>query len=490
MRILQVTTELATVAKAGGIGDYILGLCMQLKKLNPELDIHIALPLYKSIDKTLFEPHTHKKVLLTGNYNLKETENFVWQTHFRGLNLHLFEMHDPEGFFDRDLIYGYSDDVLRFLNYCILLMQYLKKEELSFDTLHLHDWLTGFIAPLYKEKYRHLGVNIKSIITTVHNAGYQGNVAKSVLQNFGLCTQLFDAPGHLQDPKITSDFNLLKGALYYSDALTTVSSTYNEEIQGPLGFGLGSIFESLQDKMHPILNGIDTSYWHLEEDLLLPFQTETLCDTSELTEFKARCKKELKKRLHLPENSGRPILCTVTRLVEQKGPDLIAEAIENAENLGYSFVLLGSATEPTIQKQFEMLKEKHKDSPHISLNFGFDEALAHMIFAGSDFTLIPSLFEPCGLTQMIALRYGTLPLVHHIGGLKDTITDGKNGFTFNKAEKGPMLSAMEKAAKLFYDDPEKLASMVWSGFSKDWSWKQSAKKHLDLYSQLQEKTAV
>ncbi|PCI77964.1 hypothetical protein COB21_02045 [Candidatus Aerophobetes bacterium] len=484
MRILQVATEIAGIAKVGGIGDYILGLCLELNRESTAADLHIALPLYKSMDKEFLSTSTFEKIPITSSYNLIPTHNVIWKTQYKGITLHLFKMQNPDNFFERDNIYGYKDDSLRFLNFSILVLQYLKQEKLSFDIVHLHDWLTGFIAPLYKEKYRHLGVEIKALITTIHNAGYQGSFAKNQLQNFGLCTQMFDASNQLQDPKKSTHFNILKGALHYSDALTTVSKSYNKEIQSTFGFGLQSYFEKFQDKINPILNGIDTTYWHLENDPLLHKKTGRIKDIQNLKTFKQECKELLLKKLHIPITSHRPVFCIVTRLVEQKGPELIAKAMDYLAEKEACFILLGSAQDASTQRLFESLKKKHAVNPYISLNFGFDEALAHSIFAGADFTLIPSIFEPCGLTQMIALRYGTLPLVHHIGGLKDTIDEDKNGFAFKNPTPADLTHCIDQALLSFTNKKESLDTMIWNGFNHDWSWKKSAKEHLTLYKKL------
>lgn len=293
------------------------------------------------------------------------------------------------------------------------------------------------------------------------------------------------------DPKISSHFNLLKGALVYSDTLTTVSHTYAEEIQTEFGFGLESYFKKFSNKLYPILNGIDTEYWNIASDPLLHKQTPSIDNVAELSAFKEKCKKDLIKKLNLPDTLERPIFCCVTRLVEQKGPALIAEAIDHLANQDACFILLGSPMEQKTTELFNELKEKHSSNPFISLNFGFNEQLAHAIFAGADFTLIPSIFEPCGLTQMIALRYGCLPLVHHIGGLKDTIYDAhknesnlSNGYTFKKPDSTSIKGCVDRALQDFFGNKELIKTMIENGFQHDWSWKASAQEHIELYKTL------
>ena len=475
--------------KIGGIGDYILGLCLNLIKQTPSLDLHVFLPLYKTIDRSFLSSLSIKKTKLAGTYNLETTDNEVWTAPYRGMTLHLFKMKDPENFFTRNTIYGDRDDTLRFLNYSILALQYLKDLNLPIDIVHLHDWLTAFIAPLFKEKYFHLGVKIKAIITTIHNAGYQGSFPKNDLKKFGLCTQLFDVSEKLQDPKKCSHFNLLKGALFYSDALTTVSPTYNEEIQSDFGMGLESYFRKFQDKLTPILNGIDTDYWNINNDALLHTTTASIKNMTMLTTFKQKCKNYLIKELNLPLPIDKPLFCTVTRLVEQKGPELIAQAIDYFASHNIAFIILGTPIDQKTKLLFETLKTKHENNPLICFKFGFDEALAHNIFAGADFTLIPSLFEPCGLTQMIALRYGTLPLVHHVGGLKDTIHDAhssktpqnRNGYVFTEPKAIQMTHCIQRAIQDFSTNQSLIHELMWNGFTHDWSWDKSAKKHTLLY---------
>ncbi|MCB1110149.1 MAG: glycosyltransferase, partial [Chlamydiia bacterium] len=278
--------------------------------------------------------------------------------------------------------------------------------------------------------------------------------------------------------------------LVYSDCLTTVSPTYAREIQGKEGFGLESLLIEKKEKLQGILNGIDTSYWNPETDPLLEKNYPTHGnDLKEVLEAKSINRKALQKKLNMDYDPA-PLFIAITRLVQQKGPEMIRFGIEYVLKKGGQFILLGSTPEPTLKEEFYSLSEEYRDNPHVHFHFIFDEELAHLTFAAADCILIPSLFEPCGLTQMISLRYGTIPIVHKVGGLSDTVFDidheqipleKRNGYTFDFPSEDSLRWSIDRAFEHHKNDPQKWHQMLKNGFQKDWSWKTPALEYLEVY---------
>ncbi|MCB1085296.1 MAG: glycogen/starch synthase [Chlamydiia bacterium] len=466
MRIVHLTTELAPLAKVGGLGDVTTGLAKGL--LAEEEEVTVFLPFYDRIEKEK----------LSGLKRIEESP--IWEATFEGIPLRLVE----DSLFKRGVIYGEEDDLLRFTTFVSLAMEAFHRWKERIDILHLHDWLTAFAAPLYHEKYRGMGLEIGGIVTTIHNMKYQGVCSPEKLAPFGVKGELFADPG---DPK---KCNLLKGALLLSDALTTVSPTYAKEIEGDEGFGLGEIITKRQEAMKGILNGIETDYWNPASDSFLKkryaIEGESL---SEVREAKKENRKALYKALNMDYDPA-PLFTAITRIVEQKGPEMIRFGIEYVLKKGGQFILLGSTPEPKLKEEFHALAESYRDNPHVHFHFIFDEPLAHLTFAASDLILIPSLFEPCGLTQMIALRYGTIPIVHKVGGLSDTVFDidheeipleKRNGYTFDYPSNDSLSWSIDRAFEHLKNGPHKWELMMKNGMEKDWSWKTPTLEYLELY---------
>ena len=319
--------------------------------------------------------------------------------------------------FSRGQIYGEPDDIDRFTRFCEAAADHLDNP----DIVHLHDWPTALIAKI---------VPFKTVLT-IHNAAYQGN-------------------------------GLLQTGIENANALTTVSPTYAREILTP-AFGCG--LEDLLKKHKPIgiLNGIDTDYWNPATDPLLPHRYTA-------PEGKRLCKEALCTELNLPKDP--PLFAAICRLVDQKGPDLLFSGFEHILNRGGTAVLLGSSPDPALEEKFQALAH-----PNMHLHFDFNESFAHRLYAGADYALIPSLFEPCGLTQLIAMRYGTVPIAHGVGGLADTVIEGETGFTFDKPEPALFNDALDRAIR----EKDHLAQ---HGMALDVSWKKSAQEYLRVYSQL------
>lgn len=486
MYIVHLTSELSPIAKVGGLGDVTAGLSKALTKEGERVEV--ILPFYDHIDKKKLSNLKVDFEDLISYCNMEECKNTVWSAEMDGISLLLIKPQND--FFKRGTIYGAEDDNHRFTYFTKTALDYLLKANKHPDVLHLHDWLTGLAAPLYYEVYKSLGLKVKGVMTSIHNMKYQGACSPEVLSGLGLKLDHLHTQDKLQDHKKPERINLLKGALVYSDSLTTVSPSYAEEIKGKEGFGLGPLLQEKSGKLRGILNGIDTSYWNPETD---PFLNENypakLISHDTLQDTKYINRKALAKILKIDYDPN-PLFTCITRLVKQKGPELIRFGLEYVLQKGGQFVLLGSTPESDVKEEFFALAEEYQDNPHVHFHFTFDEKLAHLTFASADCILVPSLFEPCGLTQMIALRYGTIPIVHKVGGLKDTIFDidhndyplnERNGYTFDFPSNDSLRWSIDRAFEHLRNDPKKWEQMLRNGFDRDWSWKLPALEYLEIY---------
>lgn len=488
MYIVHLTTELAPLAKVGGLGDVTAGLSKALIEEGEKVEV--ILPFYDHIDRKLLKNLKVDFETLLSYENLEEVKNTVWSSEFDGISLILIKPHSKVGYFERGVIYGEDDDLSRFTYFTKTAMEYLLRKGKHPDILNIHDWLTSLAAPLYREIYKSLGLKIGKIMTTIHNMKYQGTCAPQTIERLGLKTGHLITKDKMQDHKNPKKLNLLKGALVYSDSLTTVSPTYAKEIQGKEGFGLDSLLVENKGKLRGILNGIDTSYWNPETDPLLEenYQADGI-NLDEVIEAKTTNRKALQKKLNMDYGSA-PLFISVTRIVEQKGPEMMRFGVEYVLEKGGQFIFLGSTPEPTLKEEFYTLAKEYCNNPHVHFHFIFDEELAHLTFASADCIIIPSLFEPCGLTQMISLRYGTIPIVHKVGGLNDTVLDidhneipleRRNGYSFDFPSKDSLRWSIDRAFEHHKNNPKKWRLMLKNGFQKDWSWKTPALKYLEAY---------
>ena len=487
MHIVHITSELAPFAKAGGLGDMVQGLCTVLSKEN---EVSIFLPFYDLIDRSQLKKLKKLPTTLMTYENCHQVENSVYCALEKGVNIYLFEPHGEKKYFERGKIYGEKDDIERFLHFCFASLQYLLNQEKQIDILHLHDWITGSCAPLYKERFQALGLKVGKVITTIHNMCYQGETKGTFFPKMGLSLKNLLTHEKMQDHKKSDHLNLLKGSITYSDGLTTVSPTYEKEIMETWGFGLAPFLKKHQEKLKGILNGIDTAFWNPETDPFL--QQNYRPDFSHIEKiFNAKKTNSLalSKKTGL-ENNSQPLFACITRLVEQKGPDLIRYAIDSILQKGGRFILVASTPEESLREEFLKLQQTYEKNSSIFFYFGFDEKLAHLTFSAADALIVPSLFEPCGITQMIAMRYGTIPIVHAVGGLKDTIFDideagvkdiKRNGYTFSSPTKEGILSSIDRAFNHFFHAREKWLLMLKNGLSTDLSWKASVLAYLDFY---------
>jgi starch synthase len=480
MHIVHITSELSPLAKVGGLADVVYGLCKELSHLGDQIEI--ILPKYDCLDVSpLKNLKVERKDLLCCN-----ALNTVWRGTLDNIKIILIEPHNA--FFNRGMIYGCPDDTDRFLYFSRTAIEYLYKTQNKPDLLHLHDWPTAIIPVLIKEIYAPLGFQCKGSVLTIHNLEHQGKCTPSNLSRIGLRGESFLTPEKLQDPYTLNLINLLKGGIVYADQLTTVSPNYKKEILTPEGgCGLHTLLIQCEKKLHGILNGIDKDFWDPTKDFRLakkyPKTLEGILQAKEENRNHLRTLLRLKKE-------KKPLVASICRLVRQKSPELIQHALEQTLAKGGQFVLLGSSTSPEILQHFSTLKKKLAKSDQVAILLETDETMAHLIFAAADLFVIPSLFEPCGLTQLIALRYGTIPVVRLTGGLVDTVFDidtstrplqERNGFTFDHPDPAGVDWALDRALQCWKTDREKWKTLITQGMRWDFSWTHTAPQYQALY---------
>jgi len=478
MKILIATPEAVPFVKTGGLADVTGALINEYKKMR--VNASIILPLYREIKKNAMNfaiKSTGKEISV--RLADKIEKGIIWKGRTqKGATAYFIE---NDKFYDRDNLYGTSggdfpDNASRFIFYSRGVIEALKTLKLNVDVIHCNDWQTGlipvYIKTIYKKDFQHTVT-----VMTIHNLGYQGIFWALDMPLTGFGQELFNT----EALEFYGKINFLKGGIVFADAITTVSNNYAKEIlTQEYGFGLDGVLRKRSKDLYGIINGIDYKEWSPDKDKLIPVNY-SIKDMSGKTE----CKKSLQKACGLPQVDS-PVTGMVTRLSAQKGLDIVAEAMEGIINAGAQMVILGKGDEP-FQKLFLDLKKKF--SKQLSVTIGFDNTLAHKIYAGSDIFLMPSRYEPCGLGQLIALRYGTVPVVRRTGGLADTViqynpsTGVGTGFLFNDYSSDELLKTLKEAKEIF-NDKGHLLKIRRNIMSEDFSWKQSAKQYLALYKKV------
>jgi len=490
MKIVQIAAEFAPIAKAGGLGEVLLGLTRELTSQHHSVDVII--PKYSFIP-----PQSLGGLKIdVPDYRCIEKgqsiSNAMWSAVVEDCSLRLIEARHPSGYFHRDRIYGFGDDIARFLYFSRAAMEYLKLKNEPIDILHIHEWHTAACALILKSLYAN-ELPVRNIVFTIHNLEYQGKCAPHDLDAIGLNGASFLTPEQLQDPdfRYPETINLMKGGIVYAGAINTVSPTYAKEIVIPqMSYGLSGVLKKAN--LSGILNGIDSKIWNPSSDTFLAARYSADDSLAKIIKAKFLNKELLNKRYSL-NCLDRPLVGAITRLAPQKGVHLIKEAIGQTLDANGAFVLLATATAPEIRQEFEELKEQYRDNPHVLMIFEHNEELAHQIYAALDFLLVPSLSEPCGLTQLIAMRYGAIPIVRSTGGLKDTIFDcedgmalpeQRNGFVFYEPTPAALNGALKRALHLYRTDSATHQSIMRRGMQCDYSWKKPAAEYLTLYRKL------
>jgi len=478
MKIWMVAAEIAPFIKVGGLGDVLGSLPQALSELGCE--VTVVAPYVPSLIKRKDLEIKPTGVSLEISFGIISGVAHMLEAR-RGPGVRVLFVDYPP-YFGRDGLYGepqgdYVDNDRRFAFFSHAAIQAMKRFDPDARIVHCHDWQSGLVPFLLKtpapedkewaEKLR--------IVHTIHNLAHQGVFHRNILNDFGM-------PWNCYNYKLLEFYdnvNYLKAGLAAADALTTVSPTYAAEIQTPAqGYGLEGLLSERSADLHGILNGIDIKSWNPDTDphLAQKYSAAALA--------KKKKNRETLQREFGFKSNGRPVVGIVNRLVNQKGIDLIVGLADQMENLGLQWVLLGAGDAPFEAASLD-LAAKHPKT--FAARIGFDEELAHMIYAGSDLFCMPSLFEPCGLGQMIALRYGTLPVVRRTGGLADTVEEIEgnkgDGFLFDDFSSNALAQALGKATS-FAKHPRKLSAARKRAMTKDFSWKSSARRYLDLYKSL------
>jgi starch synthase len=478
MKVLFISSEAVPFAKTGGLADVAGSLPVALKRLGVE--VHLVLPFYRVVREGNLE---HRLLLKDLKVPLGNTELAarVWGSSTEEeVPVYLIEREDM---YDRPNIYGnslgdYYDNFERFAVFARAALSTAEILSIKPDLIHCHDWQTGLVSALLKGPFRDsTTLGAPPTVFTIHNLGYQGLFPEDKLSLTGLSREEFYRSEGLE---YYGNISLLKAGIAYSNAVTTVSPAYAREIQTPeYGMGMEGILQYRRASLYGILNGVDYQLWDPARDAHISVHY-----SPRKVAGKHACKESLIQEVNLdPLLTKRPLLGMISRLDAQKGLDLLVKILDDILTLDVGLVILGSGDE-RIQGAIQEAAQRHPG--RVGLSIGFDEPLAHRIMAGADAFLIPSRYEPCGLTQMYALKYGTVPIVRATGGLDDTIvpfdhkTGEGNGFKFSAYEPNAFLEAIRKAIDLF-QDPKAWQRLMANGMKADFSWERSAQQYRTLY---------
>ncbi len=477
MKIGMISPEIAPFAKTGGLAEVVETLSLALARRGHELCM--IMPAYRSVLRGGFAL-TESSMTLAVAVSNRLVEASVLETSLGERTSVYFIRADP--YYDREFLYGtgagdYPDNAERYVFFSRAALELLRRQPA--EIIHCHDWQSALaIVALKAQREQYTELAAAKTVFTIHNLGFQGIFREPDWHLLNLDKSLF-TPRHLE---FFGNINLLKGALVLADKITTVSPSYREEIMtAEQGFGLeGVLRERAQDAIG-ILNGVDYSRWNPEID---PFIAQRYGENN-LT-AKANCKNGLRLDLGLPPDAKVPLIGMISRLTAQKGLDLIEAILDKLIARDVQMVVLGSG-EPHYEQFFTQAAKRYPAK--IAVRIGFDEAMAHKIEAGADIFLMPSLYEPCGLNQMFSLKYGTIPIVRSVGGLKDTVEDYADergtgtGFVFGEYKPQALLDAVERALRVF-GDKRAWTSLCRRAMSMNFSWDRSAETYSELYQKL------
>ncbi len=483
MKVIYISSEISPIAKVGGLADVSLGLGRAIQGLGNE--VCVILPKYTCLKTKYLENlqllDIEFKVPFAGvDYTVK-----VWKANLHGLNLFFIDPTKPKSFFDSPSIYGQRDDIQRFAFFSLAALEYISRYQSDVNLIHINEWHTALVAPLYAEKFK--SKFDTKIMLTLHNMNYQGITGSTILKKVGLNQ---DKLRPVCRQGSTSKINLIKIGIHFSDYINTVSPKYYQEIKTPKnGRGLEDFVLENDQKFTGILNGIDYEIWNPKLDKALKWNY-----SRDQLENKYASKDHLREMLRMPQSRKTPLVTCICRLVPQKGIRMIKRAITHTLNSNGQFVLFGSSPIPKIQEDFENLQKQYSDNTNAQFIFNsYNEELSHQIYAGADMLICPSIFEPCGLTQLIALQYGTIPVVRQTGGLADTIFDIEthersgevgNGFSYLPPTQKALEQTLRRAFKTYFENPTLWKETIQRGMNMDFSWKSSALKYFEIYSKL------
>lgn len=470
--VLHISAECTPFIKVGGLADVVGSLPSEIKRLRG-VEIRVVLPFYKAIPKK-YRNNVVDVTSFAINFG-GEKNVYVGVKSLKKGNI-LYYFIDNEFYFgSRDEIYNYGDEAKRFSFFQIAALEAIKKIDFIPDIIHVHDWHTAMIPLLLKTKYKNK-INAKSVLS-IHNLAYQGIFP---LQDY----ILFDMP---YDSRMEFEgfLNFLKAGIITADKLTTVSKTYSQEILTDyFGYGMQNLLRMRGRDLVGILNGIDYKEFSPENDKLIAFNF----DESNILKGKLENKKALFEKLKIDFPLDRPVVSVISRLVSQKGIDLIKRVFaEMLEIDNFSFIVLGTGS---VEYEDYFLELQNSYPKKVKVHIGYSNKLAHMIYAGSDMFLMPSKFEPCGLGQIIALKYATIPIVRETGGLVDTIEPYNeyeklgNGFSFTNFNAHDMMHVIRYALYIYQHNPKSWNVIMKNAVKSDFSWAKSAKKYRNVYKSL------
>lgn len=477
MKLLFAATECAPFFKSGGLGDVLGALPKELAKKGHE--VRVVLPYFVQQVPSEFKADLEDVTQFTVKVGWREEFCGVKQLVKNGVTYYFI---DALKYFDRDALYGFDDDAERFAFFQMAAIEMLEQVSYIPDVFHVNDWQTAVIPVLLKDKYQWKKEfkNIKTILT-IHNIMFQGIYDQLVLSDlFGIGYNAFTEHGL----NYHGNVNFLKGGIYYADLVTTVSPNYADEIKTPeFGMGLHEDLQNVDYKLVGLLNGIDYDTYDPEVDQTIP-ATFTIDNLS----GKVKNKTELQKRVGLPEDPEVALIGVVTRLDEQKGIQLILDSMYELMTYRHVQIVLLGTGKPYFEAGFEHFNQEYPDKFKGIIDFDVD--LAQLIYAGSDMFLMPSAFEPCGLSQMNSMRYGTLPIVHETGGLADTVepynhvTAEGTGFSFYDFTDATMRKIIDLALSVYYDYPDQWEKLIKQAMSENNSWEHAADTYVEQYNQL------
>jgi starch synthase len=490
MYVVMISPECSPVVQVGGLGDVVAGLSRELETRGNSVEI--ILPKY---DRMRYD----RIYGLTVDYRDLWVPWYGGAIHCSvyfgfvdGRKCFFIEPHSRDNFFHRPAAYGYDDDVMRYAFFSKAALEFMLKANKRPDVIHCHDWQTAIVPVLLYEIYKYHGMDNQRVCLTIHNIGHQGVVSGEVLHATGLGRpDYYFNHDRLQDNFHLSALNLLKGGIVYSNFVTTVSPHYAwETMNTNQGLGLAHTLWVHREKFGGVLNGIDYDVWNPEIDPFIASQY-----TTDTIERKYNNKRALRERFWLGDGY-KPIVAYVGRLDSQKGVHLVRHALFYSLWNGAQFVLLGPSPDPSINGYFWHLKHYLNDNPDCHLELNFNGDLAHLIYAGADMLVMPSNYEPCGLVQMIALKYGTVPIVRAVGGLADTVidrdyspapADQRNGYVFDHPDYSGLESAMRRAFGLWFSYPEEYRNLMLNGMRYDFSWNHPGRYYTEIYELIRHK---
>ena len=483
MKILMVTAETVPFAKTGGLADMVSALAIQLSKMGH--DVKIVMPRYYKIDRSKLTKLEGPMAIAAGQV---ETWSAVYTTTMPGCDSLPVYFIDHEQCFGRDGIYGvpsetdFHDNPYRFAVLNHGAFQLCRKLNWYPDVIHCHDWSACLAPVILKHVCRYCGFEKTASVLTIHNQGYQGQYSKESFNSLGIDWGLYYGAGFEHNGGI----NFLQAGVSSADMITTVSPTYAKEIQTPDGgFGMDGLLRVRKEVIKGILNGADLKEWNPKIDKKIPANY-----SAKNMKGKAVCKEELQKKMGLEVDPDIPVIGIVTRLADQKG---IAEIFAPSYGSIYSVcndmrvqvVVLGSG-EAWCENEIKNLQSK---LPNFRAYIGYDDALSHLIEAGSDFFLMPSKYEPCGLNQIYSMLYGTLPIVRKTGGLADTVdnynqdTGDGTGFVFEQLTPRAIYDTVGWAVWAYYNKKDHIKKMQQTGMKKTFGWDEAAEKYLEVYKE-------